>query len=197
MLDNEVLLVQQMQAGSEEAFTALFNYYSPKLYANIIRMLRDAEMTEEIVQELFMKIWQKRKSIGLKENFAGYIYRIAQNLIHDYFRKIKKDRKLLERFRLILAEESYDHIEATLRYHESAAILSEAVERLSPQQKKVYHFVKEEGCTYKQAAELMGISPQTVKEYLTSATKSIKKYMVHSLGNENLLILLILMSCKL
>ena len=196
-LGNEAILVQQMQAGSEEAFTALYNYYSPRLYVNILRMLHDEEMSEEIVQELFTRIWQKRESIGLTENFAGYIYRIAQNLVHDYFRKIKKDKKLLEKFQLLLSEENYDPIEETVRFHESTAILYEAVNRLPPQQKKVYHLVKEEGYTYKQTAELMGISPQTVREYLIIATRSVKKYVIHYLGNEKTLILIIIMSCRL
>ncbi len=190
--DNELLLVQQMQAGSEEAFTTLYKYYSPRLYMNILQMVRDPEMAEELVQELFTRIWLKRTCIGLAENFTGYMYRIAQNLAHDYFRKIKNDRRLLEKFRL-LAEENYKHIEETVGYHESAAILKNAIDHLSPQQRKVYHFVREEGYTYEQAAEIMGISPQTVKEYLVATTKAIRKNMLNHLDGDTIL-LLILMS---
>jgi RNA polymerase sigma factor, sigma-70 family len=193
-LDNETILVRQMQTGNEGAFTILYNYYSPRLYVNIYRMIHDAEMTEEIVQELFTRIWHKRESIGIKENFTGYMYRIAQNLVHDCFRKIKNDKKLIEKFQL-LVEESYEQIEETLYYHQSADILNKALKQLSPQQRKVYHFVREEGYTYKQAAALMGISPHTVKEYLIAATKSIKKYIIHYSGNESLVVLLILTGC--
>jgi RNA polymerase sigma-70 factor (ECF subfamily) len=189
-LDNEMALVQEMQAGNEESFTILYKYYSPKLYLNILQIIHDKEMTEELVQELFTRIWQKRNSIGLKENFSGYMYRIAQNLTHDYFRKIKKDKKLLERFRL-LAEEHYDNIEEALRRNQSTKILTEALQHLSPQQKKVYHFVREAGYTYKRAAEIMGISPQTVKEYLGAATKSIKKYILAHSDAESLFLLLL------
>ena len=80
-----------MQAGSEEAFTVLYRHYSPRLYLNILGMIHDPLLAEEMVQELFTKIWQKREISGLQENFSGYIYRIAQHLVQDFFRKIKRE----------------------------------------------------------------------------------------------------------
>lgn len=190
-LANESLLVDQMQSGNQAAFTALYRYYSPRMYINILPIVRDPLFAEEIVQELFTRIWQKRESTGIKENFAGYMYRIGQNLVHDFFRKMQRDRTLMEKFR-ILIEEQYEHIEEWLHYQESAAILNNAIEQLSPQQKKVYHLVKVEGYTYKKAAEIMGISVFTVKEYLVATKKSIQNYMMrHMDGNFALLFILI------
>ncbi|MET0391696.1 MAG: sigma-70 family RNA polymerase sigma factor [Chitinophagaceae bacterium] len=171
------MLIREMQSGSEEAFTTLYRHYSPRLYLNILGMIRDPLLAEEIVQELFTRIWQKRESAGLSGNFAGYLYRIGQHLVHDFFRKIQRDRRLLERFRP-LAQEHYKHIEEALDYRQSSAILEKAIEQLPPQQKKVYELVKVEGCTYKKAAEIMGISPLTVKEYLVSTNKSIRHYVL-------------------
>lgn len=171
------MLIRQMQSGSQEAFTVLYRYYSPRLYLNILGMIRDPLLAEEMVQELFTRIWQKKESAGLKENFGGYLYRAAQHLVHDFFRKLKRDRRLLERFRL-LAAEHYRHIEEALDYRQSSAILEKAIEQLPPQQKKVYELIKVEGCTYKKAAEIMGISPLTVKEYLVSMNKSIRNYVL-------------------
>lgn len=166
-----------MQSGSEEAFTALYRHYSPRIYLNILGMIKDPLLAEEMVQELFTRIWQKRESAGIIDNFAGYLYRIGQHLVHDFFRKLKRDRVLLERFRR-LAGEHYRHIEEALDYRQSSAILEKAIEQLPPQQKKVYKLVKIEGCTYKKAAEIMGISPLTVKEYIVSTNKTIRHYML-------------------
>src|SRR4051812_20330907 len=102
-----------MQAGSEEAFTTLYRHYSPQLYINILRMLRDPSLADEIIQELFLRVWRKRTTAGLEENFGGYIYRISEHLVHDLFRKMERDRKLRERFKL-LAGECYEHIEEAL-----------------------------------------------------------------------------------
>lgn len=194
-LYNEAILVQAMQTGNEEAFTTLYKYYSPQLYMNILRLVHDPLSAEEIVQELFTRIWQKRESKGIKENYTGYMYRSAQNLVHDFFRKMKHDRELLERFRLIV-EEDYEYIQEALQLKESSAILEKAIEQLSPQQKKVYKLVRIEGCTYRKAAEIMGISPLTVKEYLVTTKKAIQNYLLNNMDNSIELVFFVL-TCKI
>jgi RNA polymerase sigma-70 factor (ECF subfamily) len=166
-----------MQQGSEEAFTVLYNHYGPRLYLNILRMVKDDLQAGEIVQELFTRIWQKRTNKGIGENFEGYIYRVAQNLVYDFFRKLKRDHQLLEKFRA-LAEENYEYIEEGLQLKQHSHFLHKAIEQLPPQQKKVYELIKLKGCTYKKTAEIMGISPLTVKEYVVALNKSIRHYIL-------------------
>jgi RNA polymerase sigma-70 factor (ECF subfamily) len=166
-----------MQSGCEEAFTTLYRHYSPKLYLNILRMVRDPQLAQEMVQELFTRIWQKRDCKGIQENFTGYMYRIAQNLVHDFFRKMQRDRLLMERF-LSNAKQHYEDVDANFLCKQNSTIIKEAFELLSPQQKKVYELVKMEGCTYKKAAEIMGISPLTVKEYLVTTNKTLRNYIL-------------------
>jgi RNA polymerase sigma-70 factor (ECF subfamily) len=181
-----------MQAGNEEAFTALYRHYSPRLYLNLLGMLHDPLVAEEIVQELFTKIWQKREIGALQENFAGYVYRTAQHLVHDFFRKLKRDRLLQAGFRA-LVEENYEHVEEALYSQQSSAILKKAIDQLSPQQKKVYELVKLEGYSYKKASEVLHISPLTVKEYLVASNKAIRTYVVsHMDGMPGLLLLLLI-----
>jgi RNA polymerase sigma-70 factor (ECF subfamily) len=166
-----------MQAGSKEAFTTLYLYYSPRLYINILRIVKDPLQAEEMVQELFSRVWLKKENKGIAENFAGYIYAIGQNLVHDFFRKLKKDQKMMERFKM-LVKEDYEPIEEALQYRETTALLKKAVDQLSPQQKRVYELIKLNGYSYKKAAEIMGISPLTIKEYLVASNKSIRHYIL-------------------
>lgn len=166
-----------MQAGSEEAFTALYMHYSPRLYINILRVIKDPLLAEEIVQELFSRVWLKKENKGIGENFAGYIYTIGQNLVHDFFRKLKQDQKMMQKFKL-LVEEEYEPIEEAMQYQQTTALLKKAVDQLSPQQKKAYELIKINGCSYKKAAEIMGISPLTIKEYLVASNKSIRNYIL-------------------
>ena len=123
-----------MQQGSEVAFTALYNHYGPRLYLNILRMVKDDSQTGELVQELFTRIWQKRTSKGISDNFEGYVYRVAQNLVYDFFRKLKRDHQLLAKFRA-LAEENYEYIEEGLQQKENFHFLHKAIEQLPPQQR--------------------------------------------------------------
>lgn len=182
LLHNESAWVEALQQGDKEAFAVLYRHYSPRMYAGILRIIKDPLTTEEIIQELFTRIWLKRDVQGMRENFAGYIYRIGQHLVYDFFRKLKSDRQLKDRFRK-LAEEHYDPIEEEVFQKESSQLLRQAIDQLTPQQKKVYQLVKEEGCTYKRTAEILGISPLTVKEYLVAGKKSIRHYMVNNMDS--------------
>jgi RNA polymerase sigma factor (sigma-70 family) len=190
-LHNEPALVQAMQSGNEEAFTTLYRYYSPRLYLNVLGMIRDPALAEELVQELFTRIWQKRDCQGIAEDFTGYMYRIALNLVHDLFRRIKRDRRLRQRFGF-LAGEFYEHIEQHVQQQQLSAILQHAIEKLPKQQKRAYQLVKLEGQTYKKAAEEMGISPLTLKEYLVAANKSIRTNISGHTGSLFLLSLAVL-----
>lgn len=177
ILHNEEQLVTEMQNGSEEAFAMLYRHYSPQLYYNILGMIKDPLLAEEIIQELFTRIWNKKSNIGLKENFSGYIYRTGQHLVHDFFRRLQRERELLERFR-VFAEANYVHIEEALNHRDAAAILQKALDELPPQQRKVYDLVKIHGHTYREAAGILNISPLTVKEYIVAANKSIRSYIL-------------------
>lgn len=190
VLHNEALLVEALQAGNEGAFTTLYWHYSPQLYVNIFNIIRDPVVTEEIIQELFTRIWHKRENKGIGENFTGYMYRIGQHLVHDYFRKVQRDHSLQERLRAV-ASEHYEHVEEMLQQQQSSEIIKKAIDQLSPQQKKVYELVKLEGYTYKDAAGIMGISALTVKEYLVAANKSIRNYIIAHAGNALSLLLLL------
>lgn len=197
-LHNDILLVQAMQAGDQEAFTALYRHYSPQLYLNIFRMVHDAQATEELVQELFTRIWQKRSCKGIEEDFTGYMYRIAQNLVYDFFRRLKKDHALMEKFRAITEEaDATANAEEKLHQQQTAGIINNAIEHLPPQQKKVYKLVKQDGYTYKMAAENLGISPFTVKEYLNLANKSIRNYILSHVNQRRDIILLVLITFSL
>lgn len=198
LLHNEPQLVKEMQSGSEQAFTSLYRYFSPRLYSNILRMVHDPALTEELVQELFTRIWQKRNSRGVGEDFRGYMYRIAQNLVFDFFRKMKKDRLLQEKFRAMASEaDASATAEEMLDQRQSMGIINNAIEHLPPQQKKVYKLVKQEGYTYKKAAENLGISPFTVKEYLSLANQSIRNYLIHHSDSPRELLLMALIVLSL
>jgi len=192
-MHNEPQLISEMQSGSEDAFILLYRYYSPKLFINIKRMVHDPVVAEELVQELFTRIWEKREFKGIKEDFTGYMYRIAQNLVHDFFRKMKSDAILLQKFRAWVEEKAeYKNAEDLLQQQQSFAIINNAIEHLPVQQKKAYKLVKQEGYSYKKAAENMGISPFTVKEYLALANKSIRNYIYSKFDSPHELLFLLL-----
>jgi RNA polymerase sigma-70 factor (family 1) len=173
--DNELAL-QRLKQGDEAAFTQLYHKYSLPMYINFLRLVKDETLSEEFVQEIFTRLWLKRESISIEQNFEAYLYRCAQNLVYDFYRKLKRNRSMYIRFR-DMATRNYTHIEEALTLKESETLLNKALNTLTPQQKKVYQLCKIQGQTYKQAGVQLGISLDTVKEHLTKANSSIRSYV--------------------
>jgi len=172
--EGELLL--RLAKGDEAAFTALYRHYSGALYLNFVRMVKDEVIAEEIIQDLFSRIWQKRESLNIEKNFHAYLYRAGYNLVMDFYRKVKRDKALYNRFKQI-ATENYSHIEEVLNLKDSQAVLNKALDTLPTQQRKVFELCKIEGHSYKEVAEQLGISPNTVKEHFVKANQAIRKYI--------------------
>lgn len=177
---NETDLIGKLREGSQEAFAELYHQYSPALYMNILKMVKDELVAEELIQELFTKIWQKRAELHIESDFLAYLYRVAQNLVRDFFRKLQRDKDMMAHFQQ-LATANYSGIEEALFYKESEHLLKMALEQLPAQQRRVYQLCKIDGFTYKQAAEEMHISAHTIKEYLSKASYTVKMYLLSNL----------------
>jgi len=176
----QIELLLKLRNGDESAFTYFYKLYSGQMYVNILKMVKDEQIAEELVQELFTKIWHKREVIHHAIDFKAYLYKIGQNLVYDFFRKLQRNQKMQERFRQVVTE-YYSHIEESLHLKQSEQLLEKALGKLPAQQRKVYQLCKMDGYTYKEAAEEMGISVHTVKEYLTKANFLVKEYLMSHL----------------
>jgi len=144
------------------------------------------------VQEVFTLIWQKRETIMIETSFSAYLYRITQNQVYDFFRKVKRDKKLYEQF-TALATEHYADMEEAMQQTENRELLEKALSGLTPQQKKVYELCRLDGYSYKEAATQLSISPHTVKEYLVKANKIVKDHLLSKLDTSiGLFILLVI-----
>lgn len=146
------------------------------MYVNFLRMVKDEQLAEEFVQEIFARIWQKKETLQIEQSFSDYLYRAGQNMVYDFYRKLKRDRLLYNRFKTN-ATQNYSHIEEALHLKESEELLQKAMNILPTQQRKVYQICKLEGYSYKEAGQQLGISPHTVKEYLVKANRTIRMYV--------------------
>lgn len=178
---NEQDILAKLKAGDEPAFGKLYAHYSEMIYGRLIRLLKDPDIADEIIQDLFLKIWEKRQQINSSQSFKSYLYTIAENLVYDYFRKVARDRKLQERFREVTTE-LYSHTEEDLLNKENKELIDRAIATLPPQRRKAFILCKVEGRSYEEAASLMGVSSSTVSNHLVKATSAIRAYIGKS-GN--------------
>ncbi|SEP12856.1 RNA polymerase sigma-70 factor, ECF subfamily [Niastella yeongjuensis] len=173
--DESALLVQ-LQAGSEAAFTLLYQAYAERLYYNILALVKDGLTAEELVQDVFSSIWQKRETIRIDTSFGGYLFAASRNRVYDFFRKLDRDHALYAAIKAAASYE-YSYIEEALLDRENADILQKAIKSLPQQRRRAFELCKIEGCSYKEASEIMGISLSTLKDHMANAREAIRSYV--------------------
>ena len=178
-LHNEPVLLQRIADGDETAFRMLVHHYQPVIYFTAIRMTGNQEMAEDIVQDAFLKVWLNRTTLTEKENFGGWLYRIAENLVLNAFARLNHEKKYT-RYVQESASLSYAS-ERVVEQRELEQLLQKAIQQLPARQLQAYHLVKEQGKTRSEAASLMQVHPETVKSNLDHAMRFIRAYCLKEL----------------
>ena len=172
-------LLNAMNANSEEAFTKIYHIYFNRLYSRIMFLLKDEEIADELIQELFLRLWVNRIKIDPSKSIQAYLYKIAQNLVYDHFRKVASDRRMIQELSNQTCE-LYWHSDVLIEEKEQNDILCCAIESLSPQRKKTFVYCKLEGYSYQKASEVLGISQATINTHITHSFRLLKSYVLRN-----------------
>lgn len=170
-------LLIQLKGGDKDAFTQIYHRFFKSIYIKVLAMVKDKDITDELVQDVFLKIWQKREEINLELHFNAYLFKVAHNLVFDFFRKAAKDSKIMAHL-MNGAIEQYLHSDVQYEAKENEKFLSEAIAQLSPQRKQIFIYCKLEGKSYKEAAAQFEISVATVNSHITASLKFIREYIL-------------------
>lgn len=167
--------MQQVAAGDQKAFRVLFDQYKERFYAVARKMTRSDDTAQEMVQEIFIKIWQNRYSLSQVNDADAYLFTILYRQIFRHYKKLALERKLL---RLIAESPAFRNVtDETVLARESQRLINEAVAQLPPQQQQVFLLSKQQGLTREQVAEKLRISPNTVRNHLAEAIRHIKLHL--------------------
>lgn len=172
-LENELL--NKIAEGDEIAFCSLFDHYRKYVFSFGRKLTRSEEAAEEIVQDVFLKIWFGRdrlKSIG---NFGAYLSILVRNHSFNLLRKMGQKQRADQKITLSMSEED-NSTEHVLDYREAVRVLDEALELLPEQQKMVYTLCHQEGLKYEEAAQKMNISAVTVHYHMKLALSTIREH---------------------
>ncbi|WP_286705846.1 RNA polymerase sigma factor [Flavobacterium sp. 38-13] len=172
-LYDEQELLRRLKSGDHNAFEKIFHRYKSKMAQNAVRVLRSSALSQDLVQELFIRLWEQRSKIDTDKTLGAYLYKIASNLAHDYFRKAGRDQKLREQL-LAISPVTYDPIEKVIYNKEDKLLLDKALSMLPEQQRAVFTLCKVEERSYQEVAELLNISIGTVNNHLTRANRSLR-----------------------
>lgn len=173
---DESLLVELLVQGDEGAFARIFNRYQQKVYGTALGFLKSAAPAEEIVQDVFMKLWLKRATFGDVKNLEAYLLSMTRHLILDRLKKAAYENNHLKAFTASFPgyTDTTDH---RLRNRQCEILLQEAITLLPPQQKQVYRLAKTAGLSQEEIATQMGISRLTVKKHMALALHSIRLHL--------------------
>ncbi|MCM5527122.1 RNA polymerase sigma factor [Parasegetibacter sp. NRK P23] len=183
----EATLLQQLSQGSEQAFAELFALYKHRLFGFMYKLTDSAELAEDVVQEVFLKLWQNRAALSGVENAGGYIFRMAQNQAVTAFRKMARETLVLAELKDTVAKPIVN-AEDALAARELETKVRQVIESLPPQQKLVYTLSREHGLKYDEIAEKLQISPGTVKNHMIQALRTLRSALFKDPGNAALLL---------
>jgi len=176
---DEKFLLLQLKNGDERSFEILYNNYKFRIAGNLFKLLKSDDLVKEVLQELFFKIWEARAQIDPEKSFKSYLFRIGENLVYDYFRKVAKDKRLLAKI-VASSSELYFHIEEDMVGKEEVQRLQQAIDLMPPQRKMVFTLCKLEGKSYKEVENIMGINAKTISSHMLQANRFLRTYFKDS-----------------
>lgn len=180
-------LATLLKSGNERAFAEIYERYSQRIYSNLRKLLKDDQLAQELLQDTFVKIWEKREQLTFEISFRSYLYKISDNLVRDFFRKVSRDKKLIDHL-ILVASSNGNSIEYSDNFEVDQELMTRAIEQLPPQRRRVFTMCKLEGRSYDEVSALLGISNSTINDHIVKATKAIRIY-ISSPGNAAMLLL--------
>jgi RNA polymerase sigma-70 factor (family 1) len=170
-------LLARIAAGDENAFTQVFEMYRQRLYNYLLSITKFPVIAEDIVVDVFMKLWVGRELLTNVRDLEGFLHKVAYNKAMDFFTTTARHTRLLQ----VYAERIDNNREKTadelMVDDECRRILLEAVNQLPPQRKLIYTLSREQGLTHEQIAHALNLSRNTVKNSIVTATRSISEYL--------------------
>lgn len=168
--------LRQVAEGSEAAFKSLFDEYWDHIYTVAICLTKSVELAEDMVQEIFLKIWIKREQLTEVDQFGDYLFIVARNHIYNALKKEHKEHRLRQPV-LEWFEGHRESPEQQLLFKESSQLIQQAIARLTPQQQAIYKMTREQGLSHEQVARELNISQNTVRNHIVNSLKIMREYL--------------------
>lgn len=166
-------LIALLKQGSREAFATLYRQYWQQVYNFCHLYLINADDVEDVVQEVFIKVWENREWIREDERFKGLLFIITRNLVFNQHRK--KVNESLYKVTLLAALEESEEIEEEIDANDLRAYIERLIDELPPRRREIFNLSRKEQKSYKEIAELLHISEKTVENQIGEALKYLRK----------------------
>jgi RNA polymerase sigma-70 factor (ECF subfamily) len=183
-------LLQQLASGNEKAMRQLFATYRDRLFFYITRITKSEQIAEELVMDVFMKIWTGKERLTEVQNIDAFLFRIARNKSIDFLRSAAGNTRFQELLWEQIQSASGERADTPLLVKEYEAKVREAISLLSPQRRKVYALRYERQLTHAEIATELNLSRHTVNNHLVEAQKFVHNYVAQGVDLAALLLIL-------
>jgi len=190
-LNDETGLLTRISEGDQRAFTTIFDHYQKYVFGFGLKLTYSEDLAEEIVQDIFLKIWYGRDKLGTIESFGAYLNRLVRNHAFNLLRQAASHAKANKRIGEGLSELD-NSTQRNLDFRDTARLLDEAIELLPLQQKKVYILCQQQGLKYEEAARELNLSPDTIHYHMKLALNAVREHFKKNALNYPTLLLLFL-----
>lgn len=180
---SELDLFERIARGDEQAFADIYLRYTEKLLPHVTRLLDSELWAEEIVQNVFTKLWEIRGSLVEVQNPNAFLYRMASNRTLDHLKHRAVEQKM--QYRVARQAETFQKnvTQEDIDFRQSEKLFKEALSSLSPQQQLIYKLQREEGLSQEEIAGQLQLSKNTVRNHMAEALSNIRTYFLkHGLG---------------
>ncbi|MFT3749283.1 MAG: RNA polymerase sigma-70 factor [Agriterribacter sp.] len=172
-------------SGNDEQYSIaigrICNQYRAQLYQMALKVVKSPQTAGDIVQNVFLKLWENRTRLSAINNIEAWLYRVTKNELIDFLRKTAADNKLKHKLWEAMRSATSD-TEEQVDGKYCRLIIDQAVNLLPPQRKLIYTLNRDKGLNYQQIADKLSISKHTVKNHLSLALRSIQQFVSGSLG---------------
>ena len=172
----EKALLQKIAEGDEQSFRIIYDHYRPKIYKYALRLTESETAAEEILQEVFIKLWLKREGLSELDQFSSWLFRVSRNTIFDSFRKLERQKAGTAKL-INISPVSVDDADTWLLDKENQVWLKDALNQLTPSQKQVYILSRLQNMKPEEIAEELKISVNTAKKHLVNSLQGLRTYI--------------------
>lgn len=164
-------IIMKVAEGDSKAFTKLYNHYKEPGIRFSMAIVKDEEEAENMLHEVFIKIWNRREQINPELNFNSYIFTCLRNLAFDYLKKMERSQTMQHQYLQMMEE---DHHRNSDTEEAKIVLLRNAMNSLPAKRKMILKLNVEDGKSYQEIAEMMRISKNTVKNQLVKAKQYLR-----------------------
>ena len=172
------ILMHKIKNSDSKAFRELYNILWKPLYVRSYAILRDKQLSEDILQEVWIDLWQRRHEIE-NNNIEAYLFRAVRFKAYNQFRNTNSRRKILENLLSSRLKNRTNNVEDSLNLKETQNALRKAIDNLPPKCRKVFELSRFEGLKNEEISQKLDISKRTVENHISNALKVLKSKIAY------------------